>query len=299
VQVLDLGSLKLTPWTQSEVGPIDTRRFVEPSLVRYPTFDTVKGKGKGKGKARPREIPAWLYKPAGPGPHPVVIDIHGGPEAQSRPGYSTGMQYIINELGFAYVLPNVRGSEGYGKTYVALDNGYRREDSVKDIGALLDWITTQPDLDKRRVVVFGGSYGGYMVLASMTHYNDRLAGGIDVVGVSNFVTFLSNTADYRRDLRRVEYGDERDPKMNAFLQRIAPLNNAQKITRPMLIVQGMNDPRVPITEAEQMVARIRGNGGDVWYLMAKDEGHGFRKKQNRDFYLWTVALFLERLKQGK
>lgn len=295
VQVLDMGTRKLTRWTQSETGPVDPQRFVEPQLVRYPTFDKV----RIGGKSQPRQIPAWVYKPAGAGPYPVIIDIHGGPEAQSRPGYNTGLQYIVGELGYAYVLPNVRGSDGYGKSYLALDNGYRREDSVKDIGALLDWIATQPDLDKSRVVVFGGSYGGYMVLASMTHYNDRLAGGIDVVGVSNFVTFLNNTADYRRDLRRVEYGDERDPKMNAFLQRIAPLNNAQKITRPMLIVQGKNDPRVPYTEAEQMLASMRANGSDAWYLMAKDEGHGFRKKQNRDFYLWTVAMFLERLKQGQ
>ena len=293
--VLDLASLKLTQWTQSETGPVDTRRFVEPTLVRYPTFDTVKVKAKGKPQRR--EIPAWVYKPAGAGPHPVIIDIHGGPEGQSRPGYNTGLQYVVAELGYAYVLPNVRGSEGYGKGYLELDNGFLREDSVKDIGALLDWIATQPDLDKNRVVVFGGSYGGYMTLASMVHYNDRLAGGIDVVGISNFVTFLTNTADYRRDLRRVEYGDERDPKMRAFQERIAPLNNAQKITKPMLIVQGRNDPRVPVTEAEQMVAKIRANGGDVWYLMAKDEGHGFRKKQNRDFYLWTVAMFLERLKK--
>ena len=138
---------------------------------------------------------------------------------------------------------------------------------MSDIGALLDWIAAQPDLDAKRVVVMGGSYGGYMTLASMTHYNDRLRGAIDIVGISNFVTFLESTADYRRDLRRAEYGDERDPKMREFLQRISPLNNVGKISKPMLIVQGQNDPRVPVTESEQMVAKIRANGGEVWYLI--------------------------------
>jgi dipeptidyl aminopeptidase/acylaminoacyl peptidase len=207
------------------------------------------------------------------------------------------VQQWAGELGYAVILPNVRGSSGYGKTYVALDNGMKREDSVRDIGALLDWIATQPDLDAKRVVVMGGSYGGYMTLASMTHFNDRLRGGIDVVGISNFVTFLESTAEYRRDLRRPEYGDERDPKMREFLENISPLNNAGKITRPMLVVQGQNDPRVPVTESDQLVAKIRANGGEVWYLIGLNEGHGFAKRDNLDYYQWAVALFLEKLKQ--
>ncbi len=275
-------------WTESEIGPLDTRRLVAPTLVRYPTFDHA-------GKT-PREIPAWVYKPAGKGPHPVLINIHGGPEAQAQPIFSISTQQWAVELGYAVIAPNVRGSTGYGKTYVALDNGYQREDSVKDIGALLDWIATQPDLDASRVVLIGGSYGGYMVLAAMTHYNDRLRGAIDIVGVSNFVTFLESTAEYRRDLRRPEYGDERDPKMRAFLQKISPLNNAGKINKPMLIVQGQNDPRVPFTESEQMVAKIRSNGSEVWYLLGLNEGHGFAKRENVDYYQWAVALFLEKLK---
>jgi dipeptidyl aminopeptidase/acylaminoacyl peptidase len=275
-------------WTASEIGPLDPRRLVAPTLVRYPTFDRVGGK--------PREIPAWLYKPAGAGPHPVLVNIHGGPEAQAQPVFSIATQQWVGELGYAVVTPNVRGSSGYGKTYVALDNGYRREDSVRDIGALLDWIATQPDLDASRVVLIGGSYGGYMVLASMTHYNDRLRGAIDIVGISNFVTFLESTAEYRRDLRRPEYGDERDPKMREFLQKISPLNNAGKINKPMLIVQGQNDPRVPVTESEQMVAKIRANGGEVWYLLGLNEGHGFAKRDNIDYYQWAVALFLEKLR---
>ena len=288
VWVYGLEKGDLVRWTQSEIGPIDTRLLVAPTLVRYPTFDKANGK--------PREIPAWVYMPAGPGPHPVLVNIHGGPESQARPAFSISVQQYVGELGYAVIQPNVRGSTGYGKTYVALDNGVKREDSVRDIGALLDWIATQPDLDARRIVVMGGSYGGYMTLASMTHYNDRLRGGIDVVGISSFVTFLESTAEYRRDLRRPEYGDERDPKMRAFFEKISPLNNAGKITKPMLVVQGQNDPRVPVTESEQLVAKIRANGGEVWYLIGLNEGHGFAKRDNIDYYQWAVAMFLEKLK---
>jgi len=201
----------------------------------------------------------------------------------------------VNELGAAVIFPNVRGSTGYGKTYVDLDNGFKREDSVKDIGTLLDWIATQPDLNQRKVVVYGGSYGGYMVLASMTNFNDRLAGGIDIVGISNFTTFLQNTNGYRRDLRRVEYGDERDPAMRAFHEKIAPLNNASKITKPLFVIQGANDPRVPISEADQIVAKVRNNGGQVWYMVAKDEGHGFAKKGNRDAQREAETLFFQQV----
>lgn len=289
VFVWTLADGSLERWTASELGPIDAKTLLAPTLVHYPTFDKV--------DRRAREIPAWLYKPAGPGPHPVLINIHGGPEAQALPVFSIATQQWAVELGYAVITPNVRGSSGYGKTYLALDNGMKREDSVRDIGALLDWIATQPDLDSKRVVLIGGSYGGYMVLASMTHYNDRLRGAIDIVGISNFVTFLESTAEYRRDLRRPEYGDERDPKMREFLQRISPLNSAGKISKPMLIVQGQNDPRVPVTESEQMVAKIRANGGEVWYLLGLNEGHGFAKRDNVDYYQWAVALFLEKLKQ--
>ena len=289
VWVWTLADGKFERWTASEIGPLDASKLVAPTLARFPTFDEVDGK--------PRQIPAWVYKPAGAGPHPVLVNIHGGPEGQSQPTFSTNVQQWAAELGYAVILPNVRGSSGYGKTYVALDNGMKREDSVRDIGALLDWIATQPDLDAKRVVVMGGSYGGYMALASMTHFNDRLRGGIDVVGISNFVTFLESTAEYRRDLRRPEYGDERDPKMREFLEKISPLNNVGKVTKPMLVVQGQNDPRVPVTESEQMVAKMRANGGEVWYLVGLNEGHGFAKRDNIDYYQWAVAMFLEKLKQ--
>jgi dipeptidyl aminopeptidase/acylaminoacyl peptidase len=285
VYSIDISSKVLTRWTYSEIGGLNAESFVGAKLIRYPTFDQADGKT--------RTIPAFYYRPPGDGPFPVLIDIHGGPEAQERPTFSSSLQYATSELGIAVLAPNVRGSDGYGKSYLQLDNGYKREDSVKDIGALLDWIETQPDLDSSRVAVTGGSYGGYMVLASMVHYNDRLKAGIDYVGISSFVTFLENTQEYRRDLRRVEYGDERDPEMRKFLDNISPLNSVDKITKPLFVIQGLNDPRVPAGESEQIVAAVRANGGTVWYLLAKDEGHGFRKKPNRDYLSDAMALFLE------
>ena len=276
---------ELTRWTQSEVGGLNPDGFIIPEIFSYPTFDAVDG--------TPRQIPAFVYKPAGDGPHPVIISIHGGPEGQARTTFSSTYQFWANELDVAVVVPNVRGSSGFGKTYVQLDNGRLREDSVKDIGALLDWIGTQSDLDADKVMVYGGSYGGYMVLASMVHYNDRLAGGVDIVGISNFVTFLENTAEYRKDVRRPEYGDERDPEMRAFLESISPLNRADEIDKPLFIIQGLNDPRVPASEAEQILKAVRGNDGVAWYMAAKDEGHGFRKKTNRDAMTEAVALFIE------
>ena len=275
---------KLERWTFSEVGGLDTSTFREPELIEFPTFDQVDG--------RQRMIPAWLYKPAGPGPHPVVVSIHGGPEGQARPFFSSTYQLWLEKLGVAVLVPNVRGSAGYGKTYVKLDNSFKREDSVKDIGALLDWIETQPDLDQDRVAVFGGSYGGYMVLASAVHFSDRLRAAVDIVGISSFVTFLENTQDYRRDLRRVEYGDERDPEMRAHLEKISPVNNVEHIKIPMFVVQGENDPRVPVTESIQMVEALREQGQPVWYMNALNEGHGYRKKENRDIYEQATVLFL-------
>jgi dipeptidyl aminopeptidase/acylaminoacyl peptidase len=225
----------------------------------------------------------------------VVILIHGGPEAQYRPGWDPFLQFVVNELGYAVVAPNVRGSSGYGKSFLALDNGVLREDAVRDIGSLLVWIGAQPQLDRDRVVVMGASYGGYMSLASLIAYGDRLRGGVDFMGISNFVTFLHNTSGYRQDLRRAEYGDERDNATRVFLDRISPLSNAGRIRKPLLVAAGSNDPRVPVSESEQLVWRVRSNGGEVWYLLAKDEGHGFRKKGNRDAYLETVASFLQKL----
>jgi dipeptidyl aminopeptidase/acylaminoacyl peptidase len=288
VYSLDLKTRKVTRWTFSEVGGLNAENFVTPELIEYPTFDTVGGK--------PRMIPAFYYRPRGETkkPFPVIINIHGGPEGQSFASFSSTSQYYVNELGAAVLVPNVRGSTGYGKTYLQLDNGIKREDSVKDIGKLIDWIATRPELDATRVAVTGGSYGGYMVLASMIHFNDRLKCGVDSVGISNFVTFLESTKGYRRNLRRVEYGDESEPKMREFLISISPNINASKITKPLFVMQGQNDPRVPMSEAEQMVKTVRGNGGVVWYLLGKDEGHGFKKKANQEYFLNAVSLFFEK-----
>jgi len=286
VFVLELERNAVVRYTKSEAGPIDPLQFVPAGLVRYPTFDRADGGH--------RQVPAFVYRPKTPGPHPVLIDIHGGPEAQAVPVWSPFTQFLVREMGFVVITPNVRGSSGYGRSYLDLDNGEDREDAVKDIGALLVWIGTQRDLDAKNVFVSGGSYGGYLSLASMVNFSDRLRGGIDVVGISSFVTFLESTSAYRRNLRRPEYGDERLPKMRAYLQRISPLTNAARIAKPLLVVQGLNDPRVPASESQQLVAKVRARGGEVWYLAAKDEGHGFRKKANRDFQQKAMVTFLEK-----
>ncbi|MEQ9505996.1 MAG: prolyl oligopeptidase family serine peptidase [Hyphomonas sp.] len=276
----DIATLNLTRWTEAETGGLDSATFLTPEMFDYPNADGM-------------DIPAFIYKPEGAGPHPVIISIHGGPEGQARPGFNSTYQYWAKELGLAVVVPNVRGSSGYGKTYVGLDNGLNRKKSVEDIGALLDWIAAQPDLDASKVVVHGGSYGGYMVLASMIDYGDRLAAGVNIVGISDFKTFLENTEGYRVDLRRAEYGDERDPEVAAFFEAISPLGNAGKITKPLFIIQGYNDPRVPYTEAEQILVAMKANDVKTWFMMALDEGHGFRKKGNREAQREAETLFLQ------
>jgi dipeptidyl aminopeptidase/acylaminoacyl peptidase len=281
VYSIDITTGKLDRWTSSETGGLDTSHFAEPELIEWKSFDGL-------------TISGFLYRPPKTfeGPRPVIISIHGGPEGQFQPGYLGTYNYLLNTLGTAIIFPNVRGSSGYGKAFLNLDNGRKREDSVKDIGALLDWVATRPDLDSRRVMVTGGSYGGYMTLASMTHYNDRLRCAVDVVGISNWITFLEHTESYRRDLRRVEYGDERDPEMRQFLQSISPIEHVRNITKPMLIVAGRNDPRVPYTEGQQMTSALRAQGVPVWYLLAADEGHGFQKKSNRDFQFAATVMFI-------
>ena len=280
----DLASGQVTRWTASELGGLDAKALVSPELVRFPSFDK-------------RSIPAFVYKSklAAGQKAPVIIDIHGGPEGQSRPVFNPFHQHTTAELGAAVIVTNVRGSSGYGKTFLNLDNAEKREDSVKDIGALLDWIKTQPDLDPSRVVVYGQSYGGYMSLAVMTHYSDRLAGGVERYGISNFVSFLQNTEAYRRDLRRAEYGDERDPKMLKAFETISPLNNVGKITKPMLVMQGWNDPRVPKSESDQVVEKLREKGVETWYVQFKDEGHGFAKTINNDRRREVETQFLQKV----
>jgi dipeptidyl aminopeptidase/acylaminoacyl peptidase len=282
VGVIDPANGALQRWTTPFAPPgANLASFAEQTIVRWPSFDG-------------REISGLLALPPPrfAGKRPVLVDIHGGPEGQAQVGFLGRSNYFLEELGVAVIRPNVRGSAGFGKTFLSLDDGFKREDSVKDIGALFDWIARQPTLDASRIMVSGGSYGGYMSLAVATNYADRIAGAIDVVGISSFVTFLQNTESYRRDLRRVEYGDERDPAMREFMLRIAPLTNAAKITKPLLVVQGKNDPRVPYTESEQMVARARASGARVWYLRAENEGHGFVRKENADYQFFATVMFM-------
>ncbi len=278
---LDVAGAKLERWTYSE-SAVKTDAFPEAELVRWKSFD---------GKM----ISGFLYRPAAKftGKRPVLVDIHGGPEGQSQPGFLGRNNYLLNELGIALIYPNVRGSTGYGKTFSLLDNGFKREDTYKDVNALFDWIATRPDLDAGRIAVMGGSYGGHMVLAISTFYSDRIRCTVDIVGISNLVTFLEHTEAYRRDLRRVEYGDERDPKMREYLEKIAPMNHIEMIKKPMMVVAGKNDPRVPVSESEQIVAALKKSGTPVWYVMAKDEGHGFRKKSNQDYQFYATIQFLQ------
>jgi len=294
--VLDLGRKplsvkKLTRWTFSEVGGLDTGKFSKPIPIHYPSFI--------EGQDRVMPIPAFVYLPPGDGPFPVIIHVHGGPENQFRPRFNGEFQLWIEQLGAAIIAPNIQGSLGYGSHYITLDDGYQREVSVRDIGALLDWIALQSQLDKNRVAVIGASYGGYIALASAVHYSDRLVAAVDRFGISNFVTFLENTQDYRRELRRIEYGDERDPEMRAFLERISPLNTAAKIKIPLFVQQGSNDPIVPMSESEQLVKALRAQGQTVWYMNALNEGHGYDKKENRDLYQQAMVLFLQKYLLGE
>jgi dipeptidyl aminopeptidase/acylaminoacyl peptidase len=279
---LDMATGKLERWTFSETGGLNTSGFAEPQLIHWRSWDD-------------RSISAFLYKPGSKfsGKRPVIIDIHGGPEGQVRPDFLGRDNYYINELGIAMIYPNVRGSTGYGKSFQKLDNGFLREGSYKDISSLLDWIQTQPDLDSGKIMITGGSYGGFMTLVVATNYNGRICCSVDIVGPSNLVTFLEHTSGYRQDLRRVEYGDERDPKMREFLERIAPANNAKNITKPLFVIAGQNDPRVPASESAQMVAVVRKNGTPVWWLLGKDEGHGFAKKKNRDYLFYATVMFVK------
>jgi dipeptidyl aminopeptidase/acylaminoacyl peptidase len=278
---LDVTAGKVERWTNSETA-VKTDAFPEAELVKWKSFD---------GK----EISGFLYRPPAakfPGKRPVLVVIHGGPEGQSQPVFLGRGNYYLNELGIALIYPNVRGSTGYGKTFSLLDNGFKREDTYKDINALFDWIGGQSDLDAARICVTGGSYGGHMTLAVSTFYSDRIKCSVDIVGMSNLVTFLEHTEAYRRDLRRVEYGDERDPKMHEFLERIAPMNHVNMIKKPMLVVAGKNDPRVPASESEQIAAALKKQGTPVWFLVGKDEGHGYRKKVNQDYQFYATVEFL-------
>lgn len=281
VYSFNVTSGKITRWTKSE-SAVNLADLPDDKVIHWKSFDGL-------------EISGIEISPPAKftGKRPVLISIHGGPEGQSRPVISSLSSYLVNELGIAVIRPNIRGSTGYGKTYTKLDNGFLRQDSYKDIDALFDWIAQQPDLDAHHVAVMGGSYGGHMTLAISAFYPERLNCSVDIVGMSNLVTFLEHTEAYRRDLRRVEYGDERDPKMREFLEKIAPMNNIEKISKPMFVIAGKNDPRVPVSESDQIVDALKKQGTVVWYLKANDEGHGFKKKENTDFQNYATSLFLQ------
>ena len=282
VYQLNIKTAKIERWTESELGEMQPSDMSVPKFIEWKSFDDLKISG--------------FYYPASPkfkGKRPVIIMIHGGPEGQSMASFLDSNNFYTSEMGVSLVYPNVRGSSGFGKTYLEKDNGFLREDSVKDIGALLDWIAKQPELDKDKIMIMGRSYGGYMTLATAFHYADRIKCSVDIVGISNFNTFLKNTEEYRRDLRRAEYGDERDSKMAAFFDKTAPLNNTDKIKKPMFIIQGTNDPRVPVTEAMQMRDKLKTQGNTVWYLEAKDEGHAFKKKPNIDYVRLAIIRFMQ------
>src|SRR5215831_10159381 len=278
---LDVANEKLERWTSSETA-VKTESPLQAELIRWKSFD---------GKM----ISGFLHKPPAKftGKRPVLVVIHGGPEGQSQPTFLGRNNYLLNELGIALIYPNVRGSTGYGKTFSLLDNGFKREDTYKDINALFDWIAVQPELDSGRIAVTGGSYGGHMTLAVSTFFSDRICCSVDIVGMSNLVTFLEHTEAYRRDLRRIEYGDERDPKMREFLERIAPMNNIEKIRKPMFVIAGKNDPRVPVSESQQIADALKKLGTPVWLMIADDEGHGYRKKPNQDFQFYATVAFLQ------
>ena len=278
---IDVANEKLDRWTNSD-SAVKTESLTAAELIHWKSFD---------GKM----ISGFLYKPPAkfPGKRPVLVIIHGGPEGQSVPTFLGRNHYLLNELGIALIYPNVRGSTGYGKTFSLLDNGMKREDTYKDINALFDWIAAQPELDRDRIAVTGGSYGGHMTLAVSTFYSDRIRCSVDIVGMSNLVTFLEHTEAYRRDLRRVEYGDERDPQMRAYLEKIAPMNNIERIKKPMLVIAGRNDPRVPVSESQQIAEAMKQAGTPVWLMIANDEGHGYRKKPNQDFQFFATVEFLQ------
>lgn len=284
VYSMPLADKRLRRWTYSVVGGLNPRRFVSPKVVTIRSFDGL-------------EFDAFLYRPPGATdaePAPVIVSLHGGPESQYRPYFSPAIQYFVHRLGCAVLCPNVRGSTGYGKTFASLDNGLLREDSIRDVGALLDWIDAQSDLDSSRIVVRGRSYGGYMTLATLATYGDRLCAGVDTVGIANFRTFLERTESYRRARRRVEYGDERDEATRAFFNRIAPANQVKRITAPLLVIHGVNDPRVPFSEATKIVNKLQALERDVWAVWVGDEGHSFSKKNNVSYVNAVESMFLRK-----
>jgi dipeptidyl aminopeptidase/acylaminoacyl peptidase len=273
VWVLDLPDGDAKQVTRSSTAGIPRSTFRRPRLVRYPTLDG-------------REIPALFYEPEDESA-PVVMNVHGGPESQSRPAFAPVTQYLLHR-GYAVFSPNVRGSTGYGKAYTHLDDVELRMNSVRDLAHAAFWLRER---GHQRIAVMGGSYGGFMVLAALTEYPELWSAAVDIVGIANLVTFLENTASYRRSLREAEYGSlEKDRE---FLESISPIHKAENIKAPLMVIHGKNDPRVPVGEAEQIVEKVRENGGTVEYLLYEDEGHGLLKLKNRLDAYPRIAAFLD------
>jgi dipeptidyl aminopeptidase/acylaminoacyl peptidase len=282
--VLDIEANHLEAWTASEAGPFDRAKFIVPHLMQFPTFDRTDGK--------PREIPLYVYEPAGPGPHPVLVVLPGSPGSQFRPAFDPWIEYVVSELGYAVVAPNIRGSSGYGRSFSGLDKGMLREDAVKDIGALVVWLGLDSRFDGKHIVVSGG----YLALAALVNYGDRLRGAVDFAGISDFVGLMGTTAPYLQNLQRAEFGDERDVDTRAYLRRISPLTGAEGISRPLLVIHGKNDPRVPMSQSDELANRLRSRGATVWFLKAMDEGHVFGRHEDLDACYRTFAVFLTSLK---
>jgi dipeptidyl aminopeptidase/acylaminoacyl peptidase len=279
IHVWDLETDRVRPVTRSSHGGLPLPDFIAPQLVRYATFDD-------------RAIPAWFYRPPdnGQSPSPAIILVHGGPEAQYRPYFHFFIQYAL-QRGYSVLAPNVRGSTGYGKAYSHLDDVERRMDAVADLAHAAYWLQQQPDIDGDRLVVYGGSYGGFMVLAALTTYPDLWAAGIDVVGISNFVTFLEHTSDYRRAHREAEYGSlDHDREL---LENISPIHHVDQISAPMMVIHGANDPRVPLGEAEQLVEALQARDVPVRFLVFQDEGHGLVKLENKRVAYPAIIDFLD------
>ncbi len=289
VYVYDVAQAGVQRWTHSEVGPLDPADLATAQLIHYPTWDRL-----GMGR---RTLSAYVYLPRGPSPCPVLIALPGGQglHAESRPDWNSFIQFVVNDLGYAVIAPNVRGSSGYGKAFRALDGGRLRDDAVRDVGALLVWIGLQPGLDSHRVAVMGHAYGGFLALASLAMYGDHLKGAIDVAGISSLVDFVGRSPAAERAQRVAEFGDVQDTDMRAFLDRISPLDNVALIHRPVLIVQGADAPGARAADSQQLVWRLRSEGNQAWFLSATDAGNDFTTPADRQAYLDTAAQFLEML----
>jgi dipeptidyl aminopeptidase/acylaminoacyl peptidase len=282
VYTVNVKTGRLERWTASEMGGANLESLPDAEIVEWKSFDG-------------RMIPGILYRPAArfTGPRPVMINVHGGPELRERPRMLGRSNYFRDELGIAVIYPNIRGSSGYGRTYEHLDDGMKREDSVKDIGALLDWIAARPDLDKNRVMITGSSYGGYITLAAAIAYGDRIRCAFEGFGLSDFVAFLDGTDPSRRRDRLAEYGDPSDPAVRSFLKSISPLTHASKLKVPLFVVQGAKDTRVPLDQSEAMVRAVRANGTPVWYAVY-DMGHEEWTQTTNDYNTYAWVLFVQK-----